>query len=306
MPVAKVPGYPDYNATKNIPVIFAGKTLEKFYEVSTVANISSVDYVGEVKNVGDTVYIRTVPNITIKDYKKGQKLDLEYPESPYVEFSINKAKYYNFALDDIDIKQFDLKMMDKYADDAAEQLKITQDTEVFATIYADVDDANQGTSAGAKTGKFNLGTTGSPITLTKDNIIDYIVDCGTVLDEQNRPSTDRFIVMPPHIAGLIKKSDLKDASLTGDAKSILRSGLIGSIDRFDIYISNLLPIVDDGGTNCTYIYFGHKSALVFVTQLTREEMYRPQDTFAEAMKGLVVYDFAVIQPGSLGVLYAVV
>lgn len=306
MPIAKVPGYPDYNVTKNIPVIFAGKTLEKFYAASTVANISSVDYVGEVREQGDTVYIRTVPNITIKDYRKGQKLELEYPESPYVEFSINKAKYYNFALDEIDIKQFDLKMMDKYADDAAQQLKITQDTEVFATIYADVDDANQGSSAGARTGKFNLGETGSPVTLTKTNILDYIVDCGVVLDEQNRPSTDRFMVMPPHIAGMIKKSDLRNASITGDGKSILRSGYIGDIDRFNIYISNLLPIVDDGGSDCTYIYFGHKSALVFVTQLTREETYRPQDTFAEAMKGLVVYDFDVIQPASLGVLYALV
>ena len=303
MPVQRVTGYPDYNATKNIPVIFAGKTLEKFYEASVVANIATTDYVGEVKNQGDTVYIRTIPSITIRPYKKGQKLQLEYPESPYIEFTINRAKYYNFALDDIDIKQFDLDMMDKYALDASEQLKIEQDSEVLASIYVDVDPANQGPNAGAKTGRFNLGTTGAPVTLSKTNILDYIVDMGVVLDEQNRPRTDRFLILPPHIAGMIKKSDLKDASITGDRVSPLRSGLIGSIDNFNIYISNLLPIVDDGGTNCTYIYFGHKSALVYVMQLVKEEAYRPQDTFAEAMKGLVVYDFKVIQPASLGVLY---
>jgi len=303
MPVPRVTGYPDYNATKNIPVIFAGKTLEKFYDTSTVANIATTDYVGDVKNMGDTVYIRTVPSITIRPYKKGQKLELEYPESPYIEFTINRAKYYNFALDDIDLKQFDLNMMSKYADDASEQLKIEQDSEVFASIYVDADPANQGTNAGAKTGRFNLGTTGAPVALSKTNILDYIVDMGVVLDEQNRPRTDRFLILPPHIAGMIKKSDLRDASITGDRVSPLRSGLIGSIDNFNIYISNLLPIVDDGGTNCTYIYFGHKSALVYVIQLVKEETYSPQDTFAEAMKGLTVYDFKVIQPGSLGVLY---
>jgi len=303
MPIPRTAGYPDYHATKNIPVIFAGKTLEKFYEASVVANIATTDYVGEVQNQGDTVWIRTVPSITVRDYKKGQKLELEYPESPYVEFTVNRAKYYNFALDDIDLKQFDLNMIDKYALDASEQLKIIQDQEVFANIYVDVDENNQGPNAGAKTHRFNLGTTGSPVTLSKTNILDYIVDMGVVLDEQDRPRSNRYLILPPHIAGMIKKSELKDASITGDNKSILRSGLIGSIDNFNIYISNLLPVVDDGGKKCTYIYFGHKSALVFVMQLVKEEAYRPQDTFAEAMKGLAVYDFKVIQPASLGVLY---
>ncbi|RLC49290.1 MAG: hypothetical protein DRH57_00275 [Candidatus Cloacimonadota bacterium] len=303
MPIPRLPNYPDYNATKNIPVIFAGKTLEKFYAASTVANIATTDYVGEIKNQGDTVWIRTVPSITIKPYKKGQRLELEYPESTYVEFTVNRAKYYNFALDDIDIKQFDLNMMDKYAQDASQQLKIVYDREVFGTIYVDVDENNRGPNAGKQTHAFNLGETGSPLEVTKNNIIDLIVDMGTVLDEQDRPRTDRYIVLPPKIAGLIKKSELKDASLTGDRQSVLRSGLIGRIDDFDIYISNLLPIVEDGGSKCTYIYFGHKSALVFVMQLVKEETYRPPDTFAEAMKGLVVYDFKVLQPASLGVAY---
>jgi hypothetical protein len=309
MPIARTAGYPNYEFTgdnKWIPILFAGKTLEKFYERTVVTNISMIDYVGEVKNVGDKVIIRTVPNITIKDYHKGMSLDLEYPESPSIEFSINRAKYYNFAMDDIDVKETDLDWMEKFSADASQQLKIVYDSEVFSVIYGDADTHNQGNNAGKKSNDIALGQAGSPVALDKTNVLDKIVDCNTVLDEQNIPETDRWIVIPPRMSGLIKKSDLKDASLTGDSKSPLRSGLIGSIDRFNIFVSNLLDTTDEAGTPAYHIVFGHKSSLVFVAQLTKNETYRPQNTFADAMKGLVVYDFDVLQPTAMGHLYATV
>lgn len=307
MPVPRAAGYPDYTydgTNKWIPILFAGKTLEKFYADTVITNISTTDYVGEVRNVGDRVVIRTIPSITIKDYVKGMTLDLEYPESPSIEFSVNKAKYYNFAMDDIDTHQTDLSWLDKFSDDASMQLKIKYDTEVFGDVYADVDTANQGDAAGKKSGDIDLGKAGTPVTVTKTDVIDKIVDCNTVLDEQDVPETDRWIVIPPKMSGLIKKSDLRDASLTGDAKSPLRSGLIGSIDRFDIYVSNLLT--RDAGDSAYHVLFGHKSAMVFVAQLTKNEAYRPQNTFADAMKGLVVYDYDVLQPTALGHLYVTI
>lgn len=308
MPVGRASGYPDYSMSgtnKYIPLLFAGKTLEKFYDSAIATNISNTDYVGEIKNVGDRVVIRTVPNITIRDYVKGGTLTLEYPESPAIEFSINRAKYYNFALDDIDIREMDMNYLDKFSQDAAEQLKIVYDTEILSTVYAQVDSANQGATAGRKSGNINLGATGSPLTLDATNIIQKIIDCGVVLDEQNAPETDRYIVLPPAIAGLIKKSDLWKAEWAGDRESIIRTGKVGRIDRFDIYASNLVSKVTSGGDAGAYhIIFGHKKALVFVIQLTKNEIYRPQNTFANAMKGLAVYDFMVIQPTLMGHLYA--
>ena len=190
MPITRTAGVPDYEYTgvnKWIPLLFAGKTLEKFYAYTCCTNISSTDYVGEVKNVGDKVIIRTVPNITIRDYQKGMNLDLEYPESPSVEFSINRAKYYNFAMDDIDVKETDMEWLSKFSDDAAQQLKIVYDTQVFANVYADVDAANTGDTAGKKSGDIDLGKAGTPLALTKTNALEAIVDCNTVLDEQDIP-----------------------------------------------------------------------------------------------------------------------
>jgi len=313
MPVPRETTYPDYGyggpgtpGNAHIPILFSGKLLEKFYAKSTVANIATTDYIGDLKNVGDRVVIRTLPSVTIKDYKKGKTLELEYPESPAIEFTINRAKYFNFAMDDIDIKESDLSWLDKLADDAAQQIKIVIDTEVFSTIYSKADSANQGDTAGAKTGAYNLGKAGAPVTLTKDNILDYIVDCGSVLDEQDVPDDDRWIVLPPIVMGLINKSDLRNASFAGTGESIiLRGGFTGKmLDRFNVYVSNLL--YKDTTDDAYYIPFGRKSCLVYIAQISKTERYRPQNTFAEAMKGLIVYDFDIIMPKAFGVLYATV
>ncbi len=44
----------------------------------------------------------------------------------------------------------------------------------------------------------------------------------------------------PWVCGMIKKSELKDASLAGDGTSIVRNGRLGIIDRFTLYCSNNL------------------------------------------------------------------
>ena len=63
---------------------------------------------------------------------------------------------------------------------------------------------------------------------------------GTVLDEANCPEQNRFLVIPAKMAGLIKQSDLKDASITGDGSTPLRNGRLGMIDRFTVYVSHNL------------------------------------------------------------------
>jgi hypothetical protein len=306
MSIARAAGYPDYtfdDASKYIPLIFAGKTLEKFYAKTIATQISVTDYFGDLKNVGDRVIIRTVPNITIRDYQKGAQIQLEYPESPAVELSINRAKYYNFAIDDIDIKQMDMNWMSKFSDDAAHQLKIVYDTEFFQTIYTQADANNQGVTAGKISHDLNLGATGAPVVIGSANnaAIDVIVRCWQALDEQDVPETDRFMVVPPAIMAKFMTSDLRMAHEMGDNKSIVRTMDVGSVANFSFYTSNLLA-KDANGYHCV---FGSKKALVYIMQLTKNELYRPQQTFANAMKGLAVYDFAVLYPKLFGHLYAI-
>jgi len=305
MSLPRAAGMPDYTASGSgfIPEIWSGKLLIKFYDATVLTAISNTDYEGEIKNHGDKVKIRTVPDITIRDYIKGQALTSERPESDPLELLIDKGKYFNFVIDDVDAYQADIKLMDKWSTDASEQMKIKIDTEVLAAVGAQVSAENKGATAGRKSAAFDLGASAAPVQITKTNVLDYLVDCGTVLDEQNIPETGRFVVIPAWMAGLIKKSDLKDASLTGDGTSVLRNGRIGMIDRFELFSSNNIKVTVDG-VNCYDVLFGHSLGLTFASQITKTETLRAESTFGDIIRGLNVYGFKVLKEQALGLLYA--
>jgi hypothetical protein len=297
-PVA--PGRPDYSGNF-IPEIWSGKLIENFYDATVLSAISNTDYEGEIRRMGDTVNIRTQPNITIREYVKGQNLVVENPDSPKLQLLIDKGEYFSCIEDDIDRVQSDIKLMDMWSKDASEQMKVKIDQRVLTDMLPDIAAANKGATAGQQSAAFNLGTSGSPLTVTKDGasattpVVDLIVDMGTVLDEANVPESDRYLVIPARMAGLIKKSELKDASLTGDSTSPVRNGRLGMIDRFTLYVSHNLSV----SSGKTSIIAGHKMGFTFASQMTEMETLRAQSTFGNIVRGLQVYGYKVVKPEAL-------
>jgi hypothetical protein len=130
---------------------------------------------------------------------------------------------------------------------------------------------------------------------------------------------------------MIKRGVFQQAYLTGDAVSIARNGRLGMIDRFTVYVSNLMPMgnttnaqatgttypelasinnpAGTGGlgvnalttTNTEYgVYFGHSLGLTFASQMTKVETLRSESTFGTLMRGLMVWGFQVINPTLVG------
>jgi hypothetical protein len=298
-PVAS--GRPNYSGNF-IPEIWSGKLIENFYDATVLAAISNTDYEGEIKGQGDTVNIRTQPNITIRDYVKGQNLVVENPDKPKLQLVIDKGEYFACVEDDIDRVQSDIKLMDMWSKDASEQMKIKIDQRVLTDMLPDIASTNKGATAGAVSSAFNLGTTSTPVSVSKDgsggttSVLDLIVDMGTVLDEANCPEQGRFLVIPARMAGLIKKSELKDASLTGDGTSVVRNGRLGMIDRFTLYVSHNLKVT----TSTKYhVIAGTKMGLTFASQMTEMETLRSTTTFGDIIRGLQVYGYRVVKPEAL-------
>lgn len=286
------------------PEIWSAKMLIKFYKATVFGEICNTTYEGEIKAYGDTVQIRTIPDITIRDYVIGQNLQDERPTPGKVSLFIDKGKYYSIAIDTVEKRQSDLPYMERWTDDASEQMKIEIDAGILSDVYADASAANKGNAAGLVSGTLQLGTTGNPVSVTKNNILDYIVDMGTALDEQNIPETQRWIVFPAIFCGMIKKSDLKDAALAGDATSIIRNGRLGMIDRFMIYASNQVNQTTDNALTVHDTIFGHPTAITFASQLTENRTIPNPKTFGDLMQGLQVYGYETIKPEALGHFYA--
>ncbi len=300
MAYAVSPGRPNYSGNF-IPEIWSGKLIENFYDATVLAAISNTDYEGEIRQYGDTVNIRTTPEITIRDYVKGQSLTVENPDKPKIQLIIDKGEYFACVEDDVDKVQSDINLMDTWSKDASERMKIKIDQRVLTDILPGIASTNKGASAGEQSLSFNLGTTGSPLTVTKDGaggttpVVDLLVDLGTVLDEANAPEQNRFVVIPAKMAGLIKKSELKDASLTGDGTSIVRNGRLGMIDRFTVYVSHNLNV----SSGKYSLIAGHKMGFTFASQMTNMETIRSESTFGNIIRGLQVYGYKVVKGEAL-------
>lgn len=280
---------------KFIPDIWSGKLAVKYYAATCMSEITNNDWEGEIKDQGDKVIIRSTPSITINNYTKGLALSSEVPTSTPIELLIDQGKYFQVVIDDIDKVQSDIKLMNAFTDDASEQMKIAIERDVFAAAFAAADAANKGAAAGAISANINLGIAATPVSITKTNVIDHLVDMGLVLDEQNVPENGRWIILPASMIARIKKSDLKDASITGDGMSILRNGRVGTIDRFTVYSSNNLS-VSAGKYN---LMAGTRDAISWAAQITKLETLRSTSTFGDLVRGLNVYGYKVTKPEAL-------
>jgi hypothetical protein len=296
-------------STGFIPEIWSGKLVEKFYASTVLAAISNTDYEGEIKNQGDTVHIRTKPTITIRNYSADGALQLERPSGNKVDLLIDQGRYFNTILDDVMEVQSDLNVLSIWSDDAAQQMKINIDTDVLQQLlHASTAVTNRGTTAGFITAAINLGVSGTPLSIVANSpssgqvdILDCLLRLGQVLDERNIPEVGRWVVLPAWAGYLIKRSELRQAYLTGDSVSIMRNGRLGMVDRFTLYISNLLP-AGVAGTLAAgeyVIYAGHAHGLTFASQITKVETLRSENTFGTILRGLQVYGRKVIDATAL-------
>lgn len=281
-----------------IPEIFSKKLIRKFHPQLFINAITNSDYEGEIKNQGDVVHIRQTPTVTVKDYAVRTDLDIEELAAPdMVDLTIDKGLYYAFNVEALEKHQSDVDFVSKAAEDAAKNIKETLEARFIAAMSAEGAAANRGASAGAKSGSYNLGDTSTPVSITKDNALDFVIDCGSVLDEQNVPEDERYLILPPVFLNKIKKSEIKEVYITGDKASSLRTGNVGMIDRFHIFQSNSFVNTDGKW----YPFFGHKYGVTFATQLVKNEVTGREKRFGAVHKGLCVYGYQVIKPEALGV-----
>lgn len=281
-----------------IPSKWAKKLIAAYQTRLFLNHIANTDYEGEIKDSGDVVKIRRAPEIAVRDYLARQDLTIDELEGDVISLEINRGKYFAFNVEDIEKHQSDVDFVNKAMEDAAMNIKKGVEKDFLLGVRADAATENMGAAAGASSGAYNLGTDDTPFQITKDNAVDLIVDFGSVLDEQDVPEQGRWLVIPPLVANRLKKSELKQVYVTGDAKSALRTGNIGMIDRFNVFVSNMFT-AEEGGKY--YPIFGHKDALTFASQLVKNEVVPREKRFGKIHRGLAVYGYEVVRPEAFGV-----
>ena len=319
--------YPSSGTIRYSPEVFSMKVMRIFTESTVHNEICNNDYEGDIKGKGDTVAIRVAPTyMNTNIYDVDEELVFETPSDLARQLPIDQAAYVAFALDDVDKVQSDLSLMEIFAERAANSLKIDIDKEVLLNIstgamdtaaaatagWATNSTGNEGLLAGKVSASWNLGGASAAgcVAIDGTNAVDYIADLGSVLDEADVGDEGRWVTLPAWYTNMLKKSDLKAADVTGDATGVIRTGLIGEIDRFKCYRTNLMNHVTDadGGAGSTsveafYVNAGVKDACTFASQLTKTKTTEDPKRFRELWASLMVYGRKVIMPEALATLY---
>ena len=304
-----------------IPQLWSNKLNAKFYQNTMLSEISNTSWEGEIKNQGDSIRIRTAPSITITDYAgAGTTLSTETPVPIYTDLQINKGKYFSVQVNDVLAHQADIDLMETFTDDAAKQLKIAIENEAFFQWFVTegAAAANKGATAGAISASYGLGTDLVPVNqATSGELLKMILRMSAALDEQNVPEEGRWLLMSPHDRHILMQSDIAQAYFTGDNASIVRTGKIGMLDRFTVYVSNLLPhgttakatvaglsATSTGATLSNakprrMMVAGTKAACAFASQITKTEPLRNQTDFGDIVRGLSVYGRKVVKNEAL-------
>jgi hypothetical protein len=220
--------------------------------------------------------------ISTYDYSANGVIEYQDITDDYISLIINKAKGWAVTRDNIDEIQNDIDAFKEVSTNAALQSKIDIEKQVFSAVYAD---AGQSIASTA---------------LTKTNIIDWIIEMAILLDESNVPDDGkRWVLLPPRFAGLIAGSDLKNASITNDSKSVMRSSFsndkLGTVYGLNIFSSNNLT-----KTGATYqCMAGHPTAITFANQFNETESGLRESSHGKFIRGLNLYGFKTVKPTAL-------
>ena len=294
-------GYGNLPSGNFTPQIFSQKVQKFFRRASVVEDITNTDYAGEIENFGDTVKIIKEPTITVQDYARGTAVSTQDLADDQITLIVDQGSYFAFKVDDIEERQSHVNFEALATSSGAYSLKKNYDYNVLKYIYD-----NASTSAS------NTGTDASPVTGTTNSntLADIVSAAKSVLDQNDVPEENRWLVASPKFFQQLRKADAKlvDQSVMMDGgASQIRNGKL--TDRplfgFNMYMSN--AIVNGGSGSAAsktfsstnsgeYIFlYGHMSSVATANHIAKTELIRDPDSFADIVRGLHVFGRKVLR-----------
>jgi hypothetical protein len=250
------------------------------------------DYEGEIAEAGDTVHINSVGRPTISTYVPNSTvITPEAVTTADRTLVVDQSKYFAFEVDDVDARQARGNIIDGYMVEAAYAMSDVADRFLAAAMVAGIQTANQ----------VNSGT--AVAITTGDIAYTQLLKLAQKLDEANVPSEGRWAIIPPWYYALLLDNNkfVNNANPSVRAAEGLYNGLIGEAGGLMLLRSNNVPVP---AANQSSIVAGTQAATTYAEQISKTEAYRPQSSFADAIKGLHLYGAKVVRPDALALLTA--
>lgn len=235
------------------------------------------EFEGEIKAKGDSVKVCAVNSVSVFPYSKNSVLsEPQTLDDKAVRISADVARAFNFQIDDIDKAQAAPGIMKSAMRQAASALANEADKYVYGLYNHE-----------------NVTQVDFSDNVTADNILDTIISLRqTMLMNNVNSNTETVLEVSPVVASIILKAQI---AKLGNNSEAMYNGYIGSCIGFDIYVSNNIRLAE-GAFKC---FARTKRAIAFVEKINSIVAYRPDNRFADAIKGLYLFGAKIIYPEEL-------
>ena len=266
--------------TNFIPAVWSETINRELERQCVFAGDCNRIYEGEISRKGDSVHILGVGKPTIKAMESanasGEIDAAEEIEDTSLTLNINQIRYFNYKVGDIDKAQAVGGLMDALSKETSEGLANEMDRYI----------ANMALDQTVEK------LTSEDTLITSANVLSTLDDAIEKLQENDvNFSGGVVITVSPRFYKLFKQAYVgKDT----DNSAMLENGKVAMYGNVTVKLSNNVAKSNSGATD--NIMIRTKRAIAFVNPLTHTEAYRPEKSFADAVKGFALFDGKVVRP----------
>lgn len=249
-------------------------------------------YSGEIKGLGDTVRILGVgkPTVNVHDLVDGD-ITLTAPEKvadTSVSLVVDKAAYFNYAVEDIDKAQGAGKVMSVLNEEASEEVANKIDLHIANLVHPDINTVGVQTYSASNT------------VINKDNVLSVFDGVQQKLYENDvNPSTEIEMVIPPWLYMVFRQAYQK---VDTDNSEYLTNGKVAKYGNMIIKMSNNVAHKTVSSKEHYYVQVRTKRAIALAMSEAHTEPYRPEGGFKDAVKGFKMYGAKIVRPKELVML----
>lgn len=289
------------NISNFVPEIWSKKlALVEKTMTNFINDFANREWEGEIKSYGDTVRI-SLPDPENIILGSGIVADASAVSPTQKTLVIDKSRNVAFKFNDVEKAQSQFNLIEGYLGMGMQKMQDAISLELQQAVF---DDANV----------TSMGTAIQPQAVNVNNVYDFVVDLKVALTERGVLSSEGYytfkgsseeakqlkplLCVTPKVYGMfLKSTHLTHPTVAGD--DILKTGERKQIAGFEIIQDTNITHVTGTADDAQPYIAGTKMGITFANQFEKVEALRDLDSFADIVRALQLYGFAIIQPKSL-------
>ena len=274
---------------KFIPSVFSQTILKELRAHTVWAKGCHNEYTGKITEAGDKITFRSLGDPTVHTIAYADRnndiADPEMLDTGSLDLEIRQIRAINFLVGDIDAKIAEGNLMALAKENVP--MVLADDMDQYIAKLGTVTMHNGNSPLYSTTAiKVARGTSSS----TQKNPLDLIDDLVEALSDNNVPQSSKLeIIVPPKFYKLAKQ---EYRELDTDNSEMMATGRVGRYNRVSVVQSTNCH---KPATNQYHICIRTPRYIGLADALSKVEAYRPEKKFADAIKGLHLYDAKIIR-----------